>query len=64
VQVKISHSIKIPQYRVKAIEKPTLHEIKVEMLDKYIEYLGLQDDFNLWLEKNKDVYQGLGMKSG
>jgi hypothetical protein len=31
-----------------------------DILDKYIEYLGLGEEFGKWLEENREVYEGLG----
>jgi len=30
------------------------------IFDRYIEFLGLQDEFQEWLKENKDVYDEVG----
>ena len=55
---KVSAQSKIPQYRLKAIENCSIVEIRADDLDKYIEFLDIEELFKLWLKKNKDVYEG------
>jgi len=57
---EISSELKIPQYRLKEIEKNSIDSIKPEILDRYIEYLDLEKDFQQWMKENRDVYEGLG----
>ena len=56
----ISTQLKIPQYRLKAIEKNSIQNIEPAIFDRYIEFLGLQDEFQEWLKENKDVYDEVG----
>jgi len=57
---QISSELKIPQYRLKAVEESDIHSINSESLDRYIEFLGLGEEFQKWMEENRDVYEGLG----
>jgi len=57
---EISSALKIPQYKLKAIEENDVHSIVPEILDRYIELLGLGEEFQKWMEKNREVYEGLG----
>jgi len=57
---KISASLKIPQYRLKQIEEGVPDKINSDILQKYIEFLGVKNDFEEWLKDNRDVYDGLG----
>lgn len=57
---EISSALKIPQYKLKAIEENSVMNIVPDILDKYIEYLGLGEEFGKWLEENREVYEGLG----
>jgi len=56
----ISKALKIPQYKLKYIEENSLNNIDPEILDKYIDYLGLRSEFGEWLKNNRDVYEELG----
>ena len=49
--------LKVPQYRLKDIEAAGFEKIKLEILEKYIELLGMNDFFHGWVKKNKDIYQ-------
>jgi hypothetical protein len=56
----ISTELKIPQYRLKAIEGNSIQSIAPAIFDRYIEFLGLQDEFQEWLKENRDVYEEVG----
>jgi len=56
---QIALSLKVPQYRLKDIESSSVKNIKVDILEKYIDYLGLRDWFKLWKKHNLDVYNRL-----
>lgn len=56
----IASQLNIPQYRLKAIEKNSIQSIVPAIFDRYIEFLGLQDEFQEWLKENKDVYEEVG----
>ncbi len=58
----ISKDLKIPQYKLKYVEESGLNNIEPEILDKYIDYLGLRSEFSEWLKNNRDVYEELGTR--
>ena len=59
---EISKELKLPQYKVKYIEENSLNNIDTEILEKYIDHLGLRSEFDEWLVKNRDVYEELGKR--
>jgi len=56
---QIALSLKVPQYKLKDIESSSVKNIKVDILENYIDYLGLCDWFKLWKKHNSDVYNRL-----
>ena len=56
----ISNQLKIPQYKLKAIENNEFSSFTKEILEEYIIFLGLKKQFDEWLENNRDVYEGIG----
>jgi len=52
--------LKVPQYRIKAIENASVQEIVPEALLKYVAFLGLEKWFHRWTTAN----QALASKSG
>jgi hypothetical protein len=44
----VAVALKVPQYRLRAIEEVTLSEVIPEILDRYIEYLGLSSWYARW----------------
>ena len=54
---EVAQELHVPQYRIRAIEEICWGEIKSEVLDRYIEFLGLGKTFNEWLINNRDVYR-------
>jgi len=55
----ISLDLKIPQYRLKDVESSSVKNIIADILEKYIDYLGLRKWFNSWKKHNIDVYDRL-----
>ncbi len=55
----VSEKLKIPQYRLKDIEDTSLKTIMPDVLEKYVEFLGLTDAFRDWLKDNRDIYKSL-----
>ena len=53
---QISLDLKIPQYRLKDVESSSVKNIIADILEKYIDYLGLRKWFNSWKKYNMDVY--------
>jgi len=56
---QIDLAMKIPQYRLKDIECSSVKNIDTNILENYIDYLGLREWFSLWKEHNTDVYKRL-----
>ena len=56
---KISSQLKIPQYKLKYIEEDSISNIQPDILEKYIEFLGLKKEFDEWLKNNRDIYDEL-----
>lgn len=47
----------VPQYQIKAIEGEESHSsIKVDILERYINFLGLGAFYERWGKTNKDIY--------
>ena len=57
---EISKILKLPQYKIKFVEDTSLDHIDPNILEKYIDHLGLRSEFDEWLENNRDVYEELG----
>ena len=51
-----AEQMKVPQYRLQAVEE-NRSEIRVDILERYIEFLGLREWFSTWVANNLDVYQ-------
>ncbi len=56
---QISLDLKVPQYRLKDVESSSVKNIVRDILEKYIDYLGLRKWFNSWKKHNMDVYERL-----
>ena len=55
----IAIQMKVPQYRLKAVEKSDITYIQPIVLERYIDFLGIREWFNAWTHKNTDVYNRL-----
>jgi hypothetical protein len=51
-----SQQLKIPQYRLRAIESGMLPQIALASLHAYIQFLGLAGQFARWRRANTEVY--------
>jgi hypothetical protein len=51
-----SQQLRIPQYRLRAIEAGMLPQIALASLHAYIQFLGLAGQFARWRRGNTDVY--------
>jgi len=51
--------LKVPQYKLKYIESSSVKHINANILESYIDYLGLRRWFNTWKKNNLDVYKRL-----
>ena len=56
---QISLDLKVPQYRLKDVEGSSVKNIVADILEIYIDYLGLRKWFNSWKKHNMDVYDRL-----
>jgi len=56
---QIALSLKVPQYRLKDIESYSIKNINADILENYIDCLGLRKWFNSWKKHNLDVYNRL-----
>ena len=56
---QISLDLKVPQYRLKDVESSSVKNIVADILENYIDYLGLRKWFNSWKKHNLDVYDRL-----
>lgn len=56
---KTAASLKVPQYTLKAIEGGRCVAVRRDIVDRYIDFLGLREWFNQWIEENRDVYDRL-----
>ena len=54
-----SRELKVPQYRLKAIDDPRENEILPEVLTKYVEFLGIESWFEKWKEANPELAESL-----
>lgn len=53
---QVALGLKAPQYKLKYIESSSLKNINADILESYIDYLGLRRWFNAWKKNNLDVY--------
>ena len=53
---QVADQMKVQQYRLTAVEENRA-EIRVDILERYIDLLGLRDWFSGWVASNQDVYQ-------
>ena len=56
---QVALSLNVPQYHLKYIESSNLKNIKIDILESYIDYLGLCKWFSGWKRHNMDVYNRL-----
>jgi ribosome-binding protein aMBF1 (putative translation factor) len=59
---EVAAQLKVPQYRLKAIEGGSSSEIKQDIFQKYSEFLDLEDWVSEWAAANKKVAAKLGLK--
>ena len=53
VSVKdVARQLRVPQYRVRAIEAGSLRQIQLDVLQKYIAFLGLERWYTKWRRAN------------
>ena len=57
----ISSDLKIPQYRLRAIEQGTLREMKAELAHRYFRYLGIESWVKRWARGNAELARRSGI---
>lgn len=60
---QISLNLKVPQYRLQYVESSSMTNIDADILENYINYLGLRKWFSSWKKHNMDVYNRLSKNS-
>jgi hypothetical protein len=60
---EVSSRVKVPQYRLKAIEGSSISEIILDDLEEYIRFLDLEDTFSNWTKENQDVYASIAKQN-
>ena len=53
--------LKVPQYRIKAIENASVREIVPDALLKYVAFLGLEKWFHRWITANQALASKIGI---
>ena len=56
---EIAANLKVPQYRLKAIEEDHLRELKPAILEKYVGFLSLQRWFARWAKANRALFESI-----
>ena len=51
----VSQKLKIPQYKLKFVEKGSIKNIEPQILKSYIDFLGLSNWFKSWLKSNSQL---------
>jgi hypothetical protein len=59
-----SSHLKIPQYRLRAIEAGTLREFKAEFAGRYFQYLGIESWVKRWARANAELARRAGIRRG
>ena len=54
-----SEKLKIPQYRLREIENGSTKAILPDLIDRYLDFLGLTDAFFDWLKDNEDIHKSI-----
>jgi hypothetical protein len=57
----ISSDLKIPQYRLRAIEQGTLRELKTQFAHRYFHYLGIESWVKRWARANAELARRSGI---
>lgn|SRR3989338_7694945 len=52
-----ARQMKVQQYRLHGAEGDISGEINLEVLERYIDFLGLREWFDMWVASNPDVYK-------
>jgi len=57
----VSKTLKIPQYRIKAIEKGSFSQIEPHFFYAYTEFLGIESYVESWCENNTELADKIGI---
>jgi hypothetical protein len=58
---EVATHLKVPQYRLKAVEEGSLSEIDSTAFTKYRDFLGLEQWVSQWVESNRKLAAKLGI---
>ena len=58
---QVATSLKVPQYRLRAIESGQLSEMRASVVSKYVAYLELDIWFAKWLRANRVLAAEMGL---
>jgi len=61
---QLSVLLKVPQYRLKAVDQGRLREVDPTVLRKYVDYLGVEPWFRRWARQNRELVVRLGLVEG
>jgi hypothetical protein len=61
---KLSKLLKVPQYRLKAVDQGKVREVDPTVMRKYVAYLGLGSWFRRWARENRELVGRLGLAHG
>ena len=59
---QVAGELKVPQYKITNIEHACFKDVEMDVLDKYVEYLGLEGYLKEWRENNRDLWDKTGTK--
>ena len=59
---EVSSELKIPQYRLRAVEQGSFSELKPEFVHRYFQYLGIESWVTRWARGNADLARRSGIR--
>ncbi|HLC41989.1 MAG TPA: helix-turn-helix domain-containing protein [Methylomirabilota bacterium] len=60
----VAIALKVPQYRLQAIEKGALRELKTTIARRYFQFLGIESWVRRWSRANRELARRAGMVPG
>ena len=60
----VAVALKVPQYRLQAIEKGALRELKPTIARRYFQFLGIESWVRRWSRANRELARRAGMVPG
>lgn len=60
----VAIALKVPQYRLQAIEKGTLRELKPTIARRYFQFLGIESWVKRWSRVNRELARRAGIVAG